>query len=36
MRNYYYILLRQKKEEFEEQSFTIYKECTGSLRMMML
>lgn len=31
MRNYYYILLRQKKE-FEEQSFTIYKECTGSLR----
>lgn len=24
--------IKTKKEEFEEQSFTIYKECTGSLR----
>lgn len=24
--------IKTKKEEFEEQSFTIHKECTGSLR----
>lgn len=24
--------IKTKKEEFEEQSLTIYKECTGSLR----
>lgn len=32
MRNYYYILLRQKKRNLEEEAVTIHKECTGSLR----
>lgn len=32
MRNYYYILLKQEAENLKNNLFTIYKECTGSLR----